>query len=145
VVADLPLAYFHVFSYSARPGTAATRFKSQVPAQTIKDRSTNLSKLSRVKRAEFYRRFVDRHVSVLFESSQSVGWWSGLTDNYIRVKVPSMTVLDNEIHSVHLTGVMGESAVGQLLSEEDRSIKKQRALGIPKKGLGTQVWPVFFS
>ncbi|MFB3071149.1 MAG: MiaB/RimO family radical SAM methylthiotransferase, partial [Nitrospirales bacterium] len=25
VVADLPLAYFHVFSYSTRPGTAATR------------------------------------------------------------------------------------------------------------------------
>jgi len=120
VVADLPLAYFHVFSYSTRPGTAATRMDNHVPAKTIKARSKNLSELSRGKRADFYRQFVDRRVSVLFESSESAGWWSGLTDNYIRVRVPSTTVSSNEIHTVQITGAMGEAALGHVITDEDQ-------------------------
>ncbi len=145
VVADLPLAYFHVFSYSARPGTAAIRLKFQVPAQTIKERSANLSELSRVKRAEFYHRFIGQIVPVLFESCERGGWCSGVTDNYIRVRVPSVAALANEIHSVHLTGVMGESAVGQPLFEEDRSAKKRDILKTPKEGRDAQALPLFCS
>ena len=120
VVTDLPLAYFHVFSYSTRPGTAATRMDNHVPAKTIKARSKNLSELSRGKRADFYRQFVDRRVSVLFESSESAGWWSGLTDNYIRVRVPSTTVSSNEIHTVQITGAMGEVALGHVITDENQ-------------------------
>lgn len=122
VVADLPLAYFHVFSYSTRPGTAATRMDNHVPAKTIKARSKNLSELSRGKRADFYRQFVDRRVSVLFESSESAGWWSGLTDNYIRVRVPSTTVSSNEIHTVQITGAMGEAALGHVIADKDQPV-----------------------
>lgn len=122
VVADLPLAYFHVFSYSTRPGTAATRMDNHVPAKTMKVRSKNLSELSRGKRADFYRQFVDRRVSVLFESSESAGWWSGLTDNYIRVRVPSTTVSSNEIHTVQITGAMGEAALGHVIAGKDQPV-----------------------
>lgn len=122
VVADLPLAYFHVFSYSTRPGTAATRMDNHVPAKTMKARSKNLSELSRGKRADFYRQFVDRRVSVLFESSESAGWWSGLTDNYIRVRVPSTTVSSNEIHTVQITGAMGEAALGHVIADKDQPV-----------------------
>jgi len=122
VVADLPLAYFHVFSYSTRPGTAATRMDNHVPAKTMKARSKNLSELSRGKRADFYRQFVDRRVSVLIESSESAGWWSGLTDNYIRVRVPSTTVSSNEIHTVQITGAMGEAALGHVIADKDQPV-----------------------
>ena len=145
VVADLPLAYFHVFSYSARPGTAAIRLEPKVPTQTIKERSANLSELSRVKRVEFYRRFMGRNIPVLFESSESVGWWSGLTDNYIRVRVPSTVLLANEIRSVHLTGMMRESAVGQPLLEEGCSTKKREILKFPEQSQIKQVFPVLCS
>lgn len=145
VVADLPLAYFHVFSYSARPGTAAIRLEPKVPTQTIKERSANLSELSRVKRVEFYRRFMGRNMPVLFESSESVGWWSGLTDNYIRVRVPSTALLANEIHSVHLTGMMRESAVGQPLLEEGCGTKKREILKSSEQGQIKQVFPVLCS
>ena len=122
VAADLPMAYFHVFSYSARPGTAAMRMENHLPARTIKARSKALSELSQIKRAEFYRRFVDRRVSVLFESSDPDGWWKGLTDNYIRVRVPSATVSANEIHPVRLTGTMGDAALGYVIAGEDQSL-----------------------
>ncbi len=130
VVADLPLAYFHVFSYSTRPGTAATRMDNRVPAKTIKARSKNLFELSRGKRADFYRQFVDRRMSVLFESSESAGWWSGLTDNYIRVRVPSTTVLSNEIHTVQITGAMGEAALGHVIADEDQPVHHRDILNL---------------
>jgi threonylcarbamoyladenosine tRNA methylthiotransferase MtaB len=130
VVTDLPLAYFHVFSYSARPGTTATHMDNHVPAKTIKARSKNLSELSRVKRAEFYRQFVDRRVSVLFESSDAAGWWSGLTDNYIRVRVPSTTVSSNEIHTIQITGAMGEVALGHVITNEDHPEHRREILNL---------------
>ncbi len=119
VVSALPLAYFHVFSYSARPGTAAIRLRDHVPAKIIKARRKNLSDLSRLKRAEFYRQFMDHRVSVLFESAESEGWWTGLTDNFIRVRVSSLTVASNDIYTVQLIGAMGEAALGQVVSRED--------------------------
>lgn len=123
VVSALPLAYFHVFSYSARPGTAATRMEDHVPAKTIKARSKNLSELSRLKRVEFYRQFIDHRMSVLFESTESDGWWTGLTDNFIRVRVPSTAVSANEMHTVQLIGAIGEAALGQIVSESQTERK----------------------
>ena len=39
LVRDLPLAYAHVFSYSARPGTPAARSGNPVPQTVIKTRN----------------------------------------------------------------------------------------------------------
>ncbi|MDP9132740.1 MAG: tRNA (N(6)-L-threonylcarbamoyladenosine(37)-C(2))-methylthiotransferase MtaB, partial [Nitrospirota bacterium] len=47
VVAErLPFSYFHVFSYSSRPGTAATRLKNQITLPVIRQRSKQLAELS---------------------------------------------------------------------------------------------------
>jgi len=142
VVSALPLAYFHVFSYSARPGTAAIRMEDRVPAKTIKSRSKNLSELSRLKRAEFYRRFMDRRVSVLFESTESDGWWSGLTDNFIRVRVPSLAVAANEIHRVQLIGTIGEAALGQIISSEYHSDRKKAISMVHEQQTDAHVLPM---
>ncbi len=142
VVSALPLAYFHVFSYSARPGTAAIRMEDRVPAKTIKAHSKNLSELSRLKRAEFYRRFIDRPMSVLFESTESEGWWSGLTDNFIRVRVPSATVVANEIHRVQLIGTIGEAALGQIMPSEDHSGRKKAISMVQEQRTDAHVLPM---
>ena len=68
-----------------------------------------------------------------------------MTDNYIRVRVPSTASLANEIHSVHLTGMMRESAVGQLLLEEGCGTKKREILKSSEQGQIKQVFPVLCS
>ncbi len=119
VVRDLPLAYAHVFSYSARPGTPAPRLSNPVPSAAIKTRSRSLARLSATKRAQFYERFLDRDCLVLFESIGKAGLWTGLTDNFIRVGVPGGSgSLANQIRRVRLTGVMEHAALGQLADEE---------------------------
>ena len=114
LVRDLPLAYAHVFSYSARPGTPAARLGHPVPHVAIKIRNQRLSELSRSKRARFYQQFLDRDCQVLFESVGKDGLWTGLTDNFIRVSVASSGSLANQLRRVRLTGVMEHAALGKL-------------------------------
>ncbi|MCZ6580046.1 MAG: hypothetical protein O6840_00255, partial [Nitrospirae bacterium] len=113
---DLPFAYFHIFSYSPRPGTAATRLGQRISPPIIKARNRRLAELSRTKRLGFYQRFVDRPVSVLFETKGPEDLWTGLTDNFIRVGVTASRDLTNQICQVSITGVMDGLAIGQLTS-----------------------------
>jgi len=128
VVRDLPLAYAHVFSYSARPGTPAARLDNPVSSAVIKPRSRLLSRLSATKRAQFYQQFLDRDCLVLFESMGKDGLWTGLTDNFIRVSVAGSGSLANQIRRVRLTGVMEHAALGKLADEEP---SRHRRVPIP--------------
>jgi threonylcarbamoyladenosine tRNA methylthiotransferase MtaB len=108
---DLPFAYFHVFGFSKRPGTAATRIKPTVHPSTIKARCRTLSTLSRSKRLAFAQRYTGCAVDVLFEG-QDNGLWTGFTGNYLRVGVAGQAALRNDIRTVMITGAMDELAVG---------------------------------
>ncbi|TLY36785.1 MAG: tRNA (N(6)-L-threonylcarbamoyladenosine(37)-C(2))-methylthiotransferase MtaB [Nitrospirae bacterium] len=114
--ADLPFAYFHVFPYSSRAGTAAPKLPGAVSAKTIKTRARELCELSRAKRLHFYHRFVGSAVSVLFEARNTQGLFTGLTGNYIRVGVTSDEDLSNQIRIVRVHGVMDGLALGTAVS-----------------------------
>ena len=85
----LPFAYFHVFPYSERPGTAAARRPGGVPVPVRKRRAALLRALSAEKQAAFHRRFAGRTLEVLFEQPKSEGLAQGYTANYIRVEAPA--------------------------------------------------------
>ncbi len=112
LAADLPFAYFHVFSYSPRRGTVALKRPGRVPTKTVKARSAELCALSRAKRMAFYHRHMGWTVSVLFETRNQSGLFTGLTDNYIRVGVPAEADLNNQLRPVRLTGAMDGLALG---------------------------------
>ncbi|MEK6526005.1 MAG: tRNA (N(6)-L-threonylcarbamoyladenosine(37)-C(2))-methylthiotransferase MtaB [Nitrospirota bacterium] len=114
LAAELPFSYFHVFSFSKRPGTAAARMTTTVRPATVKTRSRTLSELSRAKRLAFYQKQIGRTVKVLFESRNPDGLWTGLTGNYIRVGVAASSDISNTVQDVVVTGVMDGLAVGQL-------------------------------
>ena len=86
-IASVPLTYLHVFSYSTRPGTSAERLRHHQSPETKSDRARRLISMGRSKKLEFYRRFIDRSVSVLVEETndRATGLATGLTDNYVKV------------------------------------------------------------
>ena len=113
-VSDLPFSYFHVFSYSTRPGTPAARMEDHVASSIIAARSRTLSELSRAKRLAFYQKYIGRRVNVLFEEASKNGLCTGLTSNYIRTAVTSSHDLTNVLSDVDVTGTMDGLAVGHL-------------------------------
>ncbi len=108
----LPFSYFHVFSYSSRPGTAAARLEDQIPSPVIRQRSKTLTALSRTKTLGFYQGQIGRTARVLFEQGERDGFRTGTTANFMRVAVPAGGVMAGAIHDVTITGVMDGLAYG---------------------------------
>ncbi len=89
LVDETPLTHLHVFSYSPRPGTMAASMKNQVPETTKKKRNEELRKLGLKKNIAFSQANCGADLQVIVEDKVDArtGMFSGLTDNYIRVKI----------------------------------------------------------
>jgi threonylcarbamoyladenosine tRNA methylthiotransferase MtaB len=113
VLGESPVAYAHVFKYSERKNTAASRMSAKVDSRTIDKRSAQARDVSARKRKAFYKHCLGQSVEVLFEN-QVQGYWRGLTGNYIRVAVRSQESLGNTIRRVHIERVGEDAALGVL-------------------------------
>lgn len=110
-----PFSYSHVFSYSRRDKTPAARAEEQVSEDVKKSRSSQLRALSARQMKAFQSRFLGTERTVLFES-QKEGYWSGYTDNYVRVLVSSNEDLKNQSRLVRLKESSADFVLGELLS-----------------------------
>ncbi|MGQ9561200.1 MAG: tRNA (N(6)-L-threonylcarbamoyladenosine(37)-C(2))-methylthiotransferase MtaB [Candidatus Oleimicrobiaceae bacterium] len=82
------VTYLHVFRYSKRANTLAAELAGEVPAELKEARAAALRRLGNKKRVAFAGRFVGTRLWVLFER-QAEGYALGLSDNYLRVRVPT--------------------------------------------------------
>ncbi len=82
---DLPVEYFHVFSYSERTNTPASHMDQSVPVEIRHHRSDTLRQLSIKKKQNFYRRNIGNIMNVLLEQGTNESQRSGFTENYIKV------------------------------------------------------------
>jgi threonylcarbamoyladenosine tRNA methylthiotransferase MtaB len=97
-IASLPFSHFHVFTFSARPGTHAAALDGAVPPAIRKQRGARMRALGDAKAAAFRARFDGARAEVLVESKRTRdGRLTGLTGNYIRVEMPARPELVNRI------------------------------------------------
>ncbi len=90
-IGRMPFTYLHVFPYSDRSGTAASRLAEKVDSRTIKRRSKELRQISEDKNRAFRRRFLGQFLSVLTLSEKKDGMRTALSGNYLKAKLdPSM-------------------------------------------------------
>lgn len=106
-MASLPVAQYHVFPYSERPGTKALEIPHKVRPEEKKERSQKILDLSERITHDFYNRYIGKVRPVLLEHSRSKRTMHGFTDNYIRVEITlpdgtSSDMVDNTIVDVHL-------------------------------------------
>jgi threonylcarbamoyladenosine tRNA methylthiotransferase MtaB len=114
---ELPFSYLHVFTYSQRPGTAASKLSNQVPVAIARERAKVLAELSRLKRLAFAERYIGSTLSVLFESGSVDGFRLGVTANFLKVGVSSPIDLTNHLKEVRIIGTSDRWALGQLAEE----------------------------
>jgi threonylcarbamoyladenosine tRNA methylthiotransferase MtaB len=107
----------HVFPYSLRPGTPASRMPGQVPAQIRAQRARDMRDVASASQRAFNRRFIGQTLEVLWESHRAVHdgiVWSGLTDNYLRVTTRSSADLTNKLLPTRLMGLTGGGLLGEV-------------------------------
>jgi len=116
-LADLPVTYLHVFTYSERPNTPAATKIGAVPHAVRHQRNTALRMLSERKRREFHASLVGRVMPVLLESADEQGIRRGWTENYAAVAVNAGGTTPNALLPVKITAVGDEECIGELAGE----------------------------
>lgn len=88
-LADLPLGYLHVFSYSPRPGTRAAALPDAVPPDAVRARTNELRTLgARLARAFRERLLGSEQQALVLDTPAKDGALRALTGNYVEVLLP---------------------------------------------------------
>ena len=137
----MDLAGLHVFRYSARPGTPATRMAGHVDERTKKARAAELLAIAAEARARFARRGLGTVTRVLAETRLPDGRWVGHADDHVltamtpRQEEPAN--LENAILTVRRTAIDGEVAdrvTGDILAVDMPSHSLRHALPLMPPG-----------
>ena len=118
--ASAELASVHVFPYSIRPGTSAAYLKVQVSAEVKSARVRTISHVVDELSTRFRQRFIGSIRPVLWERQVSAEdqppVWTGITDNYMRVRAQADDDLTNRITLAELTAVETGAVRARVLS-----------------------------
>ncbi len=116
---ELNFSKIHVFPYSKREGTAASRMLVQVEDVEKKRRSQVLNQISKELEENYYKEHIGKEIEVLIEETsenESVGF----TPNYLRVVLPKK-LEKNEIYKVQILFYQNN----ELIAEE---MKKKKTI-----------------
>lgn len=118
---QVSFAKVHVFPYSNRSGTRASRMGGQLTRAEIEHRSKVLVAEQEKDHQAFLKRQIGTVQPVLFERPIDTGVYGGYTPNYTHVVLSSGKDLTGEIKEVRITGISGESCIGELAERQGNS------------------------
>jgi threonylcarbamoyladenosine tRNA methylthiotransferase MtaB len=106
----------HVFSYSPRPGTDAAGMTGQVDARIKKARSNRMLVMARDSGDNYRRKYLGKTMNILFENevTPGSGFYSGLSENYIRVFSQSNISISGSIKKVKLIRLYHHDVLGDV-------------------------------
>lgn len=122
---EMNFANGHVFTFSARPGTAANHLPDKILSKVAKERNTTMRQIFQQSAYVYRERFIGQRLGVLWEKALPIeaGQWqlSGLSDNYLRVKSMSAIPCRNQIMDVVVSRAEGDGLFGDI-SQDSISI-----------------------
>ena len=114
---SLPISYLHVFTYSERANTNATKMNEVIPIEIRRKRSKQLRILSLKLKLKFYNDNIGFNGKVLFESKED-DFLIGFTENYLKVKIPFEEKIINTIQDVTIEKISSDiEAYGSVIKE----------------------------
>ena len=100
----------HVFPYSERRGTAASRMDNKIDEHEKKERSRRLIEVSKELEIEYMKKFINKEVDVLIEETKD-GYSLGHTGEFLYVKI-NKELPHNEIVKVTIKKVEYPYCIG---------------------------------
>ena len=107
---EVGFSHIHIFTYSKRQGTKASRLDNHIDNVTKKVRSKELHELTKLMRKKILNDEIGKEYFVLWESKDNDSNWSGYTEHYLRVELKnSQENVENTISKIKVTGVSTDS------------------------------------
>lgn len=119
-VREIRFARIHAFTYSSRPGTAASNMPGHLPKVVKKERTGRIIELGKKLSLDFHRQYEGHIRPVLWESNIGANkdglLWSGYSDNYIRVTTTGPVDLFNSVTPTRLYDIKADGALGAIIN-----------------------------
>lgn len=112
-VARMPFTYLHVFSFSIREGTEAASMASQIPRTVKRERSRVLRELIDRKNLAFRQGLAGKTLSAVTLSSSGSSA-RALTDNFVDVELPEVSIPSGSLVDVRVESVEGRRTIATL-------------------------------
>jgi len=114
-IKELPFSRLHVFPFSKRPDTVASKMKEQVNETEKKLRVNTMIKLGKLKEKNFAQKNLGLIRKVLVETDKKNNYYTGYTDNYIRVKFRADNSLIGKLADIKLIEYKDDFVYGEIL------------------------------
>src|SRR5262249_32507664 len=108
MIGELPFTYLHVFPFSPRPGTAATRLPAPVATPLVHERARELRELGSMKTREHERRRVGGRADVVVVGGAAAR--EGMTEDFLTVALSDRQVPRGARFEARLTSEDGRLA-----------------------------------
>ena len=112
---SLDFTYLHVFPYSPRRDTPAAEMPGQVDPRVKRQRVTELTTLSEIRRARHAEQSVGETGQVLVEERRVKGQLRGFTEHYVPVLFDGPAAWVGEVVPVEILDAAGQSGLGRAL------------------------------
>ncbi len=109
-------AKMHIFPFSPRKGTAASKMKDKVDSRIIRRRAEELGLLDRQLQSRFRERFIGKKAHVLIEQTKTL--FKGRTERYFEVAIKDSGIEKGQIVPVVITENTENHAIGQIIKSE---------------------------
>lgn len=107
----IKFSFMHIFPYSVRESTVASRLKGDVDKQVVKQREQKLIELNKKFKEEFYNNNKNTIHKVLIEEVVDERFSLGYTDNYIYTKIDEPLKI-GEIYNIELVDTYNNGMIG---------------------------------
>lgn len=96
LIEKIGFSNLHIFQYSDRENTLASRFDDKIDAKVKKDRADRLEKLREEMALKSRKKYIDTELEILIEEEKT-GFLFGYSENYLKVKLENRDYEINEI------------------------------------------------
>ena len=113
LIKEIRFAKVHMFPYSDRPKTRASRMPNKVPKEVIDQRRNTVLKLADQVASDLRETYVGRKLDVLLESENRPGFIMGNTDHFLPVLLPKQGLRSNDLIQVECFENSPEGLLGK--------------------------------
>ncbi|MEW6214146.1 MAG: tRNA (N(6)-L-threonylcarbamoyladenosine(37)-C(2))-methylthiotransferase MtaB [Nitrospirota bacterium] len=114
---SIPLAYMHIFPFSPRPNTLASKMSLQNTTTVKRERLSELKALNAEKKMAYMSSQINKTLDVIIEGQGINNISTGTSSNYLKVKVLSNGYPKGALVRVRASGIEGDLVRGDLIEK----------------------------
>jgi threonylcarbamoyladenosine tRNA methylthiotransferase MtaB len=114
---SIPIAYMHIFPFSSRPNTLASKMCMQNASSIKRERLSELKALNFKKKMAYMSSQINKTLDVITEEQCTDNISIGTSSNYLKVKVPTNGYPKGAHVCVRVSGIEGDMVKADLIKK----------------------------